>query len=332
MKTLSLTKAIDFYLSTRRSLGFALKSNEKILRSLARYAKKVHHRGTLTEKLALDWVRLPQCTNPCWWARRLGVVHRFARFWHQFDNRVQVPPSGVFGPEGRRGSVHLYTQTEIGSLLKAASALPPKESLRPATFYTLFGLLACTGLRISEALHLQTGDFDSAAGILTIRRSKGGQSRYVPLKPSAMAKLQDYQRVCQKRHPVLKTTAFFLTDTGHPLSYMQATRRFRALRKQLGWIQSPRPRMHDLRHTLYSHIQLLSRGFHDQKQTGDLISRLTSDIEASCQSIQNMIPSTPTTVSSELSSWPRPCWSVVPMLSMSLVTRLRMSPRSWWSK
>jgi integrase len=249
MKTLSLTKAIDFYLSTRRSLGFALKSNEKILRSLARYAKKVHHRGTLTEKLALDWVRLPQCTNPCWWARRLGVVHRFARFWHQFDNRVQVPPSGVFGPEGRRGSVHLYTQTEIGSLLKAASALPPKESLRPATFYTLFGLLACTGLRISEALHLQTGDFDSAAGILTIRRSKGGQSRYVPLKPSAMAKLQDYQRVCQKRHPVLKTTAFFLTDTGHPLSYMQATRGFRALRKQLGWIQSPRPRMHDLRHT-----------------------------------------------------------------------------------
>ena len=96
---------------------------------------------------------------------------------------------------------------------------------------------------------MQTGDFDSAAGILTIRRSKGGQSRYVPLKPSAMAKLQDYQRVCQKRHPVLKTTAFFLTDTGHPLSYMQATRGFRALRKQLGWIQSPRPRMHDLRHT-----------------------------------------------------------------------------------
>lgn len=249
MKALSLTKAIDFYLSTRRSLGFACKANEKNLRSLIRYAKQVHHRGPLTEKLAFDWIRVPQGTGSCWWARRLGVVHRFARFWHQFDNRVQVPPSGVFGPEGRRGSVHLYTQNEIGSLLKTASALPPKESLRPATFYTLFGLLACTGLRISEALHLQTGDFDSAAGTLTIRRSKGGRSRYVPLKPSVIARLQDYRRLCQKRHLVAKTTAFFVSDTGKPLSYDQAVRRFRFLRKQLGWTQSPIPRMHDLRHT-----------------------------------------------------------------------------------
>jgi integrase len=250
MKTpLSLTKAIDFYLSTRRSLGFALKANEKILRSLARYAKKLHHRGPLTEKLALDWVRLPENVNPCWWARRLGVVHRFARFWHEFENRVQVPPLGTFGPEGSRGPVHIYTADEIGSLLEAALALPPTKSLRPATFYTLLGLLTCTGLRISEALHLHTGDFDSAAGTLTIPRSKGGRSRYVPLKPSAVAKLQDYQRLCQKRHPVPKTTAFFLADTGQALSYMQATRGFRSLRKQLGWIQSPRPRLHDLRHT-----------------------------------------------------------------------------------
>ncbi len=38
--------------------------------------------------------------------------------------------------------------------------------------------------------------------------------------------------------------------------------------------------MHDLRRTLYSHLQRLSLGFHNQKQTGDLISRLTSDIDA----------------------------------------------------
>ena len=68
------------------------------------------------------------------------------------------------------------------------------------------------------------------------------------------------------------------------------------------------------------------------KVTAADIGTMTRDTEASCQSIQNMIPSTPTTVSSELSSWPRPCWRVVPMLSMSLVTRLRMSPRSCWSK
>ena len=128
MKTLSLPKAIDFYLSTRRSFGFALKATEKNLRSFARYAKTVHHRGPLTEKLALDWVRLPKDVQPAWWARRLGVVHRFARFWHEFDNHAQVPPLGVFGPEGRRGSIHIYTQNEIGSLLEAASALTPNGS------------------------------------------------------------------------------------------------------------------------------------------------------------------------------------------------------------
>ena len=249
MKTLSLPKAIDFYLSTRRSLGFALKATEKNLRSFARYAKTVHHRGPLTEKLALDWVRLPKDVQPVWWARRLGLVHRFARFWHQFDNRVQVPPLGTFGHEGSRGPVHLYTADEIGSLLEAALALPHRKSLRPVTLYTLFGLLACTGLRISEALHLQTGDFDAVAGILTIRRSKGGRSRFVPLKPSAVAKLRGYQRLCQKQPLVAKTTAFFVCDTGKPLSYDQATRGFRSLRKQLGWIQSPIPRIHDLRHT-----------------------------------------------------------------------------------
>jgi integrase len=251
MKTasLSLAQAIDFYLSTRRSLGFALKPNEQLLRSLARYAKKVHHRGPLTEQLALDWVRLPASANAGWWARRLGIVHRFARFWHEFNPRVQVPPLGVFGPEGRRGPVHRYTQNEIGSLLAAALALPPIASLRPATFYTLLGLLACTGLRISEALHLLIGDFDPATGTLTIRRSKGGRSRYVPLQPSVVARLQAYQRLRHQRHPLAKTTAFFLSDTGQPLSYRQAARGFRFLRKQLGWTQSPIPRLHDLRHT-----------------------------------------------------------------------------------
>jgi integrase len=98
-------------------------------------------------------------------------------------------------------------------------------------------------------LYLQTSDFDSGAGTLLIRRSKGGRSRYVPLKPSAAAKLQEYQRLRQKRHPAPKSTAFFLADTGQPLSYRQAVRGFCSLRERLGWNQSPAPRMHDLRHT-----------------------------------------------------------------------------------
>ncbi len=136
--SLSLTEAIDFYLSARRSLGFTLTPNEDLLRSLARYAEKVGHRGPLTEKFALDWVRLPQSAKLAWWARRLAVVHRFARFWHEFDAKVQVPPLGLFGPEGRRGPVHIYTKDETGSLLEAALALR-RNVQRPTSFWRCSG-------------------------------------------------------------------------------------------------------------------------------------------------------------------------------------------------
>ncbi len=57
----------------------------------------------------------------------------------------------------------------------------------------------------------------------------------------------------------------------------------------------------------------------------------TSATSASTGEIQNIIPSTATTVSSEVSSWPRVCWRVVLTLSMSLETRLNSSPRGWRS-
>lgn len=247
--SLSITQAIDFYLSSRRPLGFTLKSDETMLRSLARYARQVHYQGALTKDLILEWARLPKEVEPLWWARRLLTAHRFARFWHAFDPRVQVPPAGIFGPAYRRGRAHLYTAQEIAGLLDACESLMPTQSLLPATFRTLLGLLACTGLRISEALNLQTQDFDASAGTLLIRKSKGGQSRYVPLKSSAVTALKNYQRLRHKHYPHRSTSAFFLTGKGRPLSYRRAGKIFRALRMKLGWKQAPAPRLHDLRHT-----------------------------------------------------------------------------------
>ena len=145
--------------------------------------------------------------------------------------------------------MHIYTSQEISDLLAAAADLRPAWSLRPATFRTLFGLLACTGLRISEALNLQMEDFDQAAGVLLIRRSKGGQSRYVPIHPSALKALIDYKRLRYKHHPQVSKGAFFLSKTGRPVSYGAAIDTFRSLKSQLGWKPSPSPRPYDLRHT-----------------------------------------------------------------------------------
>jgi len=111
------------------------------------------------------------------------------------------------------------------------------------------GLLTCTGLRISEALAMQLPDWDPQEAVLTIRQSKGGQSRYVPLSPSAAGALRAYLRARERAFPKTKSNALFRNEHGRPLGYGQVNRAFGALRRQLRWRQQPRPRLHDLRHT-----------------------------------------------------------------------------------
>src|ERR1039457_2918462 len=106
-------------------------------------------------------------TTPCW-----GAGRQLALFWPAFERRTKIPPAGLFGPAYRRVPVHIYTPKEIAALLRAAQQLPPPESLRPLTFSTLLGLLACTGLRISEALQLDWADWEPAEAVLTIRQAK----------------------------------------------------------------------------------------------------------------------------------------------------------------
>ena len=250
MKARSLQAAVSFYLQSRRALGFALKSEGALLANLVRHAQAVHHRGPLTTEMALHWAQVPPPAHSLRRARRLEAVRHFARFWAAFDPRTQVPPAGLFGPAYRRVPVHIYTPQELAALLAAARQLASPQSLEPRTFSTLLGLLACTGLRISEALGLELADWDPTPAVLTIRQAKFGQSRYVPLSASAAAALNAYVRTRAQAFPKARSGALFLNQRAQPLAYRQAGQTFAALRQQLGWHhQQPRPRLHDLRHT-----------------------------------------------------------------------------------
>lgn len=165
-----------------------------MLRNLVEHARKLQHRGPLTSALALSWAQVPPPTHSPRRVRRLNAVRHFALFWAAFDPRTQVPAAGLFGPAYRRAPVHIYTSEQIAALLARAQQLPPQETLWPRTLSTLLGLLACTGLRISEALHLQLEDWEPTQAVLTIRQAKFGQSRYVPLAPSAASVLKTYLR------------------------------------------------------------------------------------------------------------------------------------------
>ena len=248
MKT-ELPQALDLYLQTRRSFGFALNKDEVELGGFIRYAKKVGHTGPLTSSLAIQWASQPKDCQPAYWAMRLGMVRRFTQFWQAYEPRTEVAPSDLFGPPATRRAVHLYSQQEFGALLKAASQLGRLHPLRGWTFCTLIGLLYCTGLRIGEALGLCDSDIDWADGVLTIRRAKHGHARIIPVQPSTLRALKRYRSLRDKALSRQSVPRFFVTFRARPLGYFGVSGPFRMLCQHLGWTQPPVPRLHDLRHT-----------------------------------------------------------------------------------
>ncbi len=240
------------YLAYRRNLGFRLNDAGQLLERFAQYADQTGHRGPVTIELAVRWARLPRDASPVYWARRLDIVRSFAKYRAIFDPATEIPPRGTLGPAYRRITPHIYSDTELAALLVAASRLPPLNGLRPHTYVTLFGLLASTGLRLSEALQLNRSDFDAERGVLTIRLTKFRKSRLVPLHSSTCEALHRYARQRDNRHRFLTTDAFFITCRVTRLCRATAQGTFGNLRDQLGWASrngGRPPRIHDLRHT-----------------------------------------------------------------------------------
>ena len=178
MKT--LRRAVRDYLSLRRSLGFKLSRHEPCLREFVSFLKK---RGTsrITTALALQFATHHRHHQPAEWAARLSVVRGFACYRSGDDLATEIPLPGLLPYRAMRARPYLYSEEEIDQLLNAAKSLRSTYSLRPWTYYCLFGLLAVTGVRISEALNLQPKDVDWSEGVLTIHGTKFGKSRLVPL-------------------------------------------------------------------------------------------------------------------------------------------------------
>ena len=245
----SLRQAVECYLATRRRFGFALVGEAYQLHALVRYAARIRHRGPLTAQLARRWAQLPKRKDRYCWALRLGIVRRFARFWMAYDPRTEIPEPEWFGPSYRRRAVHVYSRPEIATLLGATADLGREHPLRGRTFCTLLGLLDCTGLRIGEALGLTNPAIDWSTGVLTITQAKHGHARLIPVHASTLEALDRYRTLRDRVIGPERTSRFFVSLRGKPLAYTSVSAVFRSLCRQLGWVQEPIPRLHDLRHT-----------------------------------------------------------------------------------
>lgn len=253
-----LRARVEQYVAERRRLGFALRSMEPRLLSFARYVADVGHQGPLTVDLMAEWARQAKAGrgDRSTLARRLKALRPFTAWLRQFEPATPVPDEAVFGRVPGRMTPHVYREAEIVELLAAARQLGPESGLRPAVMETLFGLVACTGLRISEALNLLDADVDLAARVMTIRQSKFGKTRLVPLHPSTVEVLARYRAQRARHVSATPELPFFISTRGQLLGQhvggRQVHRIFCELRQQLGWVDRGShgtPRIHDLRHS-----------------------------------------------------------------------------------
>ncbi|MEK7231954.1 MAG: tyrosine-type recombinase/integrase [Pseudomonadota bacterium] len=255
----SLQARVERYLVERRRLGFSARSQAYALRSFARHVQAVSHRGPLTVEVMADWARRDShgSSDPLTWARRLKLLRSFLRWLQQFEPRTEVPDDAIFGRLPERQAPHIYSEREIVDLLAAARRLGPTPGLRGVVFETLFGLIASTGMRISEALSLHNEDVDLKYGMLTIHQTKFGKSRQVPMHLSTVQALCRYRWMRELAGESAQENSPFFVGTrgrrrGLPLSTHQVDRVFAGLREQLGWHNRGThhaPRIHDLRHS-----------------------------------------------------------------------------------
>ncbi len=255
----TLQALVERYLDERHRLGFSARTQAYALRSFARHVHAVGHVGPITVEVMADWARSDRyaSSDPRTWARRLKLLRSFMRWLLQFEPGCEVPADAIFGRLPERQAPHIYSEQEIIDLLAAARQLGPAPGLRGIVYETLFGLLASTGMRISEALALTNADVDLKQGMLTIHLAKFGKSRQIPLHSSTVEALRVYRGRRDLAGISAQDEAPFFVGTrgrrqGMPLGDRQVRRVFIELRERMGWRNRGAhhaPRIHDLRHT-----------------------------------------------------------------------------------
>jgi integrase len=241
-----LSEDLDRHIRLHHALGFKFRTQSLLLCNFVGYAE-AHGDQIIRADRILAWaVKAP---SPEQRRNRLGEARRFAIAMHAEDARHEVPAADALGRGGfTRRIPYIYSQDEILRLIAAAKALPPAGNIRPLTFATLFGLLAATGMRVSEALALRLPDITEDG--LVIEKTKFKKSRLLPLHSSTQRALNTYLEA--RLQVATDSDALLIGITGAPVAYPTANTIFLRLARSIGLrstSRSSRPRIHDLRHT-----------------------------------------------------------------------------------
>lgn len=235
-----LISQVETYLSLRRAVGFDLRNDTLLLRNFAKFADE-HNETHVNASIAIEWAA--QASSAAQRDRRLKAVIRFAQHLRFEDNRHQLPPGGVFGHHRQRPVPYIFKKDEVKALVDHVAGLPSSDPSRSHTCSTLFGLLAATGLRISEALALRLDDLTENG--LLIRKTKFHKSRILPLHETTVRALENYRLY---HRPKVENDHLFVSAEGKRLSYFVARETLRAVARSMR-LPTRAARLHNFRHT-----------------------------------------------------------------------------------
>jgi len=252
---MTLHAELDRYFNLRRMFGAKLKADELRLRSFATFVDKAG-KEFVTKELLLEWMDGLRPASSGTKASRFSAVRQFALWLHGMDDRHDDPPPRGFVP-GRvsRSAPYIYSDTELAQIIGAARELPSIYGLRGLTCAMLYGLITVTGMRVAEALALDTADFDSERQLLHIKNGKNGKERILPIDPDVAVRLKNY---CTERDRLLErhSEPLFVNCKGERPDYCWARANFVRVCQSIGmrgtWAKpmpGRPPRIHDLRHT-----------------------------------------------------------------------------------
>lgn len=251
----NLRESLRQYIALRRALG---SSFVEPAGALSRFVDLLEANGSdfITIELALRWATQSPQVQRATWSRRLTQVRGFATWLSAVDPRTEVPLERLLNIGHRRNPPYIYSDETVQKLMEQAAMLPSRSGLRAYTYVTLVGLLASTGLRPGEAINLDKSDVELRSGILSIRDSKHGKSRFVPVEDSVREALKAYARLRDELSPTRRDKAFLISEQGRRLKGHSARRTFAKVSSAIG-IRGPStgrrtgrgPRLQDFRHT-----------------------------------------------------------------------------------
>lgn len=258
----SLSMRVEQYLELRRQLGTGLSASAvQTLRTFAAFAE-TQGAATVTTELFLCWKANYGSAGQLSWSYRLSHIRTFTEWLQHWEPGTEVPPRGLIPARQHRPPPYIYTDEQLEAIVTAAARLKSQSGLRAATYSTLFGLLAVTGLRISEALALDDCDVDTDTGLIQIQPTKSSHNRTLPLTPCTVSRLADY-RTCRNQvvGASTDTSAFFVNEMRRRVSIQAAEDNFAQIGQKIGLRRPEKstrrgrgPRLHDMRHTLATRV------------------------------------------------------------------------------